>query len=136
METALLTPEEIALLLPEFKQRLGVPVEDTDGDAALGINIADGYEYAAAWCNNLFRDDFGVLKLPGPIKKGIIMMIQIDESVLGREGVSSESVPGMSQSFVTSTNERVRYADVFGLWRKYKRMRFTAVSSSYEYERP
>lgn len=136
MEQTTLTPEEVVLLLPDFKQRLGIPQEETDGDDALMINISDGYEYAAAWCNNSFRDKLGVLNLPGPVKKGIKLMIQIDESAVGREGVTSESVPGMSQSFVTSTNERVRYADVFGLWRKYKRLKFTTVSSPYDYERP
>lgn len=136
MEPTPLTPDELALLLPEFKQRLGIPEDDTDGDAKLKVNIADGYEYAATWCNNSFRDDLDVLKLPRPIKKGIVKMIQIDEAALGREGVSSESVPGMSQSFVISNNERVQYADVFGLWRKYKRLKFTAVSSPYDYERP
>ncbi|WP_214810916.1 phage head-tail connector protein [Exiguobacterium sp. s127] len=132
MEQTTLTPEEVALLLPDIKQRLGIREDDTTRDAALEVDIVDGYEYAVEWCNNTFRDELGVLRLPGPIKKGVVKMIQIDTAAIGREGVQSQSMAGMSQTFVTGASASSTYADVFGLWRKYKRLKFTSVTSAYD----
>lgn len=128
---ATLTNEELLALLPEFKRRLDIPTDETTQEEKLKEDIVDAYEFCAEWCNDSFRDELGVLILPGPIKRGMALMIQIDESSVGREGIASESVGGMSQTFIVSSDERVKYANVFGLWRKNKKLKFVTVTNPY-----
>lgn len=134
---ATLTNDEVVGLLPEFKQRLDIPEDDLSQDTKLMVDIADAYEFCVEWCNDEFRDAQGNVVLPGPIKKGMVLMMQIDQANLGREGVAAESIGGLSQTFVGNTYNRARYADVYGLWRKYKKMKFLAVTSPFaSYKRP
>jgi hypothetical protein len=126
-----LTNEEVLALLPEFKMRLGIEPSDTSKDEKLKMDIRDAYEHCVAWCRFDFRKEEGVLELTGSVKKGMALMIQIDEAMKGREGIASESIGGMSQSFTDGSNDNTRYGGVYALWRAYRRIEFIPVTTPY-----
>lgn len=103
--------------LEELKTRL--KIKDNSQDSYLTTALEDTIEYASAWCNNPFLDDTGELKLPPSVKKGIALMIDIDQNA--SNGVLSESIGGMSQTFLVG---EAKYEPVFKSWRPFKKLRF------------
>lgn len=104
----------INLEIEEFKKRLGIPSDDQSQDKILSIALEDGIEFAKSWCRNRFPDG-----LPGPVKRGIVKMFEIDNTIT--DGVVSESIGGMSQTFEDGDN---KYASVFKLWKPYRKVGF------------
>ncbi|WP_353856442.1 phage head-tail connector protein [Bacillus sp. Bos-x628] len=105
--------------LAELKVRLGIPAEDTSQDAKLQIDLEDAISFVKEECNNSFVGPDGVESLPGPVKKGIALMIEIDRE--SPKGVQAESIGGMSKTY---TADDVRYKPAFDFFHPYKKIRF------------
>ncbi|MCM3248640.1 phage head-tail connector protein [Bacillus amyloliquefaciens] len=105
--------------LSELKIRLGIPEGDTSQDAKLQIDLEDAISFVKEECNNSFVGPDGVESLPGPVKKGIALMIEIDRD--SPKGVQSESIGGMSKTYMA---DDVRYKPAFDFFRPYKKIRF------------
>ena len=107
------------MTLGELKTLLEIPLSDTSRDDYLTVKLEGAVAYAHSWCRNQFLDEAGNLNLPPDVKEGIALKIKIDMST--PTGVQSESIGGMSQTFVNS-NEK--YAEVYEHWKPFKKVRF------------
>lgn len=106
------------MTLNELKVLLEIPISDTSRDDYLTAKLESAIAYAQSWCRNKFLDEAGNLNLPLDVKEGIALKIKVDMSA--PIGVQSESIAGMSQTFVSS-NEK--YAVVHELWKSFRKMR-------------
>ncbi|EST12049.1 phage head-tail connector protein [Sporolactobacillus laevolacticus] len=113
-------PNEL-MTLDELKTRLGI-TDDSQNDK-LQIDLDDAVAEACDWCHRDFYDSDGNPAMPEPIKKGITLLIKIDQSADPADAaVISESIGGMSQTF--SADPTARYGRVHALWKPYRKVRF------------
>ncbi|MCO7127811.1 phage head-tail connector protein [Sporolactobacillus shoreicorticis] len=111
------------MALTELKDRLGIGEEDTSQDKKLQTDLDDAVAEACDWCHRDFYDSDGNLAMPASVKKGIALMIQINQSANPADAaIISESIGGMSQSF--SDDPTTRYGRVYALWKPYRKVRF------------
>jgi hypothetical protein len=109
------------MTLDELKSRLGIT--DESQDDKLQIDLDDAVAEACDWCHRDFYDYGGNPMMPEPVKKGIALMIKIDQSINPADAaVVSESIGGMSQTF--SDDPTARYGRVHELWKPYRKARF------------
>lgn len=97
------------MTVDELKARIDVDASVSDDN--LQIRIDDTAEYIMKDLNNKFLNDKGVTVLPGAIKKAIAKMINLDMTV--QDGISSQSVEGLSVSYQTATGAN-GMTDVYG----------------------
>ena len=110
------------MTLAELKALLGIPVEDTSQDMKLSMLLESGILAAQAYCDKL---DFltlvdtqtGLLVLPGPVKLGIAEWVKANQTMSARQGVTAESIGGLSQSF--GGDDAVVYAAALKHWAPY-----------------
>lgn len=92
------------MTLAELKALLGIPAEDASRDVELALMLESGLVAAQEYCDKL---DFltlvdpvtGLLILPAAVKLGIYEWVKANQTVSRRQGVTSESIGGLSQSF-------------------------------------
>lgn len=106
------------MTLDELKLLLGLPLDQNDDDARLSILLQAGIDYAIDYAGQPFTDDAGNLALPALVKVGIAKLVEASD----REGVKSESIGGLSQTFETG----VALAIANAYFRKYRSFRFVA----------
>lgn len=115
------------MTLNELKILLDIPLEDTSDDVRLALYLESGLQAAQAYCDRLVFLELidpltGALVLPGAVKLGIAEWVKANQEVSGRgTGVTSESVPGMSQSFESTDNASVVYSSAHAHWAPYHR---------------
>lgn len=113
-------PNEL-MTLDELKKRLGI-TDDSQNDK-LQIDLDDAVAEACDWCHRDFYDSDGNPAMPSAVKKGIALLIKIDQSADPADAaVISESIGGMSQTF--SADPTARYGHVHALWKPYRKVRF------------
>lgn len=115
------------MTLDELKVLLDIPLEDESQDVKLALYLESGLKAAQEYCDKL---DFmqliepltGKINLPGAVKLGISEWVKAGQDIAGRgTNVVSESVPGMSQSFESSSNAAVVYSTARAHWAPYHR---------------
>jgi len=115
------------MTLDELKVLLDVPLGEESQDMKLALYLESGLKAAQEYCDKL---DFmqlidpvtGKIDLPGAVKLGISEWVKSGQDIAGRgTGVTSESVPGMSQSFESSGNAAVVYSTAHAHWAPYHR---------------
>lgn len=115
------------MTLDELKVLLDIPLEDESQDVKLALYLESGLKAAQEYCDKL---DFmqliepltGKINLPGAVKLGISEWVKAGQDIAGRgTNVVSESVPGMSQSFESSSNAAVVYSSAHAHWAPYHR---------------
>lgn len=87
------------MTLEELKVRLDIPLEDTSRDAKLILLLVDAIDFVVRTCNQTFLVN-DVVTFP-PIAQNVVAAF-IRSELSGNEGVTSESIGGMSQSFESS----------------------------------
>lgn len=110
------------MTLEELKVRLDIPIEDTSHDAKLILLLEDAIDFVVRTCNQTFFVN-EVVTLP-PIAQNVVAAF-VRSELSGNDGVTSESIGGMSQSFESS---EVRNTALTSKLRKAGliRVRFTA----------
>lgn len=112
----------INMTLDELKVLLGIPLDDESQDVKLALFLESGLLAAQKYCDKL---DFmqlidpisGKLELPGPVKLGISEWVKSQQEIAERgTGVTSESVPGMSQSFGSASDQFAVFATAHAHW--------------------
>lgn len=110
------------MTLDELKVLLGIPLDDDSQDMKLSLFLESGLLAAQKYCDKL---DFmqlidpisGKLELPGPVKLGISEWVKSQQEIAERgTGVTSESVPGMSQSFGSASDQFAVFATAHAHW--------------------
>lgn len=115
-------PNEL-MTLEELKTRIGIDLADTSQDAKLQMDLDDAVLEACDWCHQDFYDSDGNPAMPGTIKKGIALLVQINQAYDPAESaVISETIGGMSQTF--AADPTLRYGRVYALWKPYRKARF------------
>lgn len=123
------------MTLAELKALLGIPVEDTSQDTKLSLLLESGILAAQEYCDKL---DFltlvdavtGQLVLPAAVKLGIYEWVKANQTVSRRQGVTSESIGGLSQSF--SGDAATVYSVAHQHWAPYhSAVRFFTVGRRY-----
>lgn len=87
------------MTLEELKIRLDIPVEDTSQDEKLILLLVDAIDFVVRTCNQSFLSN-EVVALP-PTAQNVVAAFVRNE-ISGNDGVTSESIGGMSQSFESS----------------------------------
>jgi hypothetical protein len=105
---------QLLMEVEELRNRLSS--KTLDNVENLFTILEDVSEHCKHWCGDDFEDEYSLGEVPGAIKKGIALMIEIDLTI--PVGVMSESMSGMSQTF---TNNKDRYAEVYKLWKPYNK---------------
>lgn len=110
------------MTLAELKALLGIPVEDTSQDMKLSMLLESGILAAQSYCDKLdfltlVDAETGLLVLPAAVKLGISEWVKANQTVSARQGVTSESIGGLSQSF--SSDGVVIYATAQKHWAPY-----------------
>lgn len=85
--------------LVELKQRLGLNEDDTSVDSRLQFALEDAIDFVNRNCNQTF------IEMPSAAKRVIAKFVQFE--LQGNNGIKSESMDGMSQTF-ESSEERNR----------------------------
>lgn len=111
------------MTLAELKALLGVAAEDTSKDAYYTLALESGLLAAQEYCNRLdfltlVDAETGLLVLPAAVKLGIVEWIKANEAQSERSGVASESIGGMSQTFVVNGDAAI-YSAAYIHWRPY-----------------
>lgn len=123
------------MTLDELKVLLGIPAEDTSRDIELGLMLESGLVAAQEYCDKL---DFltlvdpvsGLLVLPAAVKLGIYEWVKASRTVSRRQGVTAESIGGLSQSF--SGDATAVYSSAHTHWSPYhSAVRFFPVGRRY-----
>ncbi|MDX5982259.1 hypothetical protein SIL77_13425 [Exiguobacterium profundum] len=123
------------MTLDELKVLLGIPAEDTSRDIELALMLESGLVAAQEYCDKL---DFltlvdpvsGLLVLPAAVKLGIYEWVKASRTVSRRQGVTAESIGGLSQSF--SGDATAVYSSVHTHWAPYhSAVRFFPVGRRY-----
>lgn len=97
------------MTLDELKVRLDLTGKDNEQDVKLKLLLDDAIDFVKRACNQNFSDETGALKLPGPAKMAVTMLV--DGELNHSNGVTSESIGGMSQSFETSSDRHKKVID-------------------------
>lgn len=110
------------MTLAELKALLGIPVEDTSQDMKLSMLLESGILAAQSYCDKLdfltlVDAETGLLVLPAAVKLGISEWVKSNQTMSARQGVTAESIGGLSQSF--SGDETVIYATAQKHWAPY-----------------
>lgn len=87
------------MTLEELKVRLEIPIEDTSRDARLLLLLVDAIDFVVRTCNQTFLKN-DVVNLP-PIARNVVAAF-VKSELNGNDGVTAESIGGMSQSFESS----------------------------------
>ena len=123
------------MTLDELKVLLGIPAEDTSRDIELALMLESGLVAAQEYCDKL---DFltlvdpvsGLLVLPAAVKLGIYEWVKASRTVSRRQGVTAESIGGLSQSF--SSDATAVYSSAHTHWSPYhSAVRFFPVGRRY-----
>lgn len=123
------------MTLDELKVLLGIPAEDTSRDIELALMLESGLVAAQEYCDKL---DFltlvdpvsGLLVLPAAVKLGIYEWVKASRTVSRRQGVTAESIGGLSQSF--SGDATAVYSSAHTHWAPYhSAVRFFPVGRRY-----
>lgn len=112
------------MTLSELKALLGIPTEDTSKDAYYTLMLESALLAAQEYCDRLdfltlVDTETGLLVLPAAVKLGIAEWVKANEGQAARSGIASESIGGMSQSFVTTGSDVSVYGAAFMHWRPY-----------------
>lgn len=89
----------IRMTLEELKVRLDISIEDTSRDAKLQLLLADAIDFVVRTCNQSFLVN-EVVTLPPTAQNVVAAFVRSELS--GNDGITSESIGGMSQSFESS----------------------------------
>ncbi|MBR2076568.1 MAG: phage head-tail connector protein [Exiguobacterium sp.] len=92
------------MTLAELKALLGIPEEDMSQDMKLSLLLESGILAAQEYCDKLdfltlVDAETGQLVLPVAVKLGISEWVKANQTVSRRQGVTAESIGGLSQSF-------------------------------------
>lgn len=87
------------MTLEELKVRLDIPIEDTSRDAKLKLLLVDAIDFVVRTCNQTFLVN-DIVTLPPTAQNVVAAFVRSEFS--GNDGVTSESIGGMSQSFESS----------------------------------
>lgn len=112
------------MTLSELKALIGVAAEDTSKDAYYTLMLESALLAAQEYCDRLdfltlVDAETGLLVLPAAVKLGIAEWVKANEGQAARSGIASESVGGMSQSYITTGSDTVVYGAAFAHWRPY-----------------
>lgn len=123
------------MTLAELKALLGISEEDTSQDMKLSLMLESGILAAQEYCDKLdfltlVDAETGQLVLPAAVKLGISEWVKANQTVSRRQGVTSESIGGLSQSF--SGDSASVYSAAHQNWAPYhSAVRFFTVGRRY-----
>lgn len=104
--------------LQELKELLGIDFGDVSQDMSLELHLEAATERAKSYADAY--DWTSTDPLPGPIKLGIARWVELTKQKGERAGVQSESLAGLTQTFVSTTDDSY-YAEVYSLWDGYRK---------------
>lgn len=116
-----MSKEDMQLLLTEYKAIMGIAEDDNSLDAILLLYMSAAIEkakyYACDWHKWTYED------LPASIKLGIFRYLQLSQERGERSGIASESIGGMSQSFITGEqgNTDAYFNEAYDFFKQYCR---------------
>jgi Phage gp6-like head-tail connector protein len=105
--------------LAELKKLLGIAEGDTSQDAILSLYLEAGLDAAKAYTNLL--DWETITELPAPVRLGIAKWVEANPLRSARNGVQSESMAGMTQTFTNGGSDNVTFAESYSLWGAYRK---------------
>lgn len=123
------------MTLIELKALLEIPDEDTSKDVKLSLLLESGILAAQEYCDKLdfltlVNAESGQLILPATVKLGISEWVKANQIVSRRQGVTAESIGGLSQSF--SGDSAAIYSAAHQHWASYhSAVRFFNVGRCY-----
>lgn len=107
------------MTLEELKSLLGIAAGDTSQDAILSLYLEAGIEAVKEYANLLEWDT--ITELPAPVRLGIARWVEANRTRAERNGVQSESIGGMTQTFTNGGSDGVTFAESYSLWSPYRK---------------
>jgi len=106
--------------LAELKTLLGIPSGDTSNDSILSLYLGAALEEAQRFANLYdwvtYNENTDPNKtLPNMMKLGLLSYVKTMQHLDENRGVQSESMAGMSQTFLNASNSEV-FADAYKYW--------------------
>ena len=106
--------ELVEKLLAAYKELNGIAIDDTSQDAVLSLYLELGVEVAKEKACDIKEWDYD--KLPKAVIMGILMYVDLFSKRNENYGIKSESIDGMSQTYIDNTGDDSYFNHVYDLF--------------------